>query len=272
MCIWSLTERELLIVDIFSSISPNTCYMAALDERVLMHKTKRRQNTRLSSVSSLEVLTRPIDSYQSPSAEWVPPEDERAASQPSTASQASSTAMFDAFNVSVYPILIVDDNEGVCILIARMLSNIGFKSIYIANSAKQAYDIFGTQIAELPKDPIIFLDLRLPDVPGEKVAKKIIEIRPSSRIILVTAEDSSAESAQEAMRQGASAYIQKPIGLTKIRNVLASILQEIESEVKQQVQREGESSPSSSSAAEVGHEETSQIRQSATKKSHRVRG
>jgi DNA-binding NtrC family response regulator len=142
---------------------------------------------------------------------------------------AQSASRFDAFRVSLYPIMIVDDNEGVCILIARMLSNIGFKSIYIANSAKQAYDIFGTQMAEIAKDPIIFLDLRLPDVPGEKVAKKIIEIRPSSRIIVVTAEDSSAESAQEAMRQGACAYIQKPIGLSKIRNVLASVLEEMES-------------------------------------------
>ena len=129
-----------------------------------------------------------------------------------------------------YPILIVDDNEGICILIARMLSNMGFRSIYIANSAKQAYDIFGTQIAESEKDPIIFLDLRLPDVPGEKVAKKITEIRPSSRIILVTAEDSSAESAQEAMRQGAAAYIQKPIGLSKIRNVLMTILSDMETQ------------------------------------------
>ncbi|HZW56825.1 MAG TPA: response regulator [Nitrososphaerales archaeon] len=158
----------------------------------------------------------------SPDTEWfLSGSSERAQANP-------SLSRFDSFNVAVYPILIVDDNEGVCILIARMLSNIGFKSIYIANSAKQAYDIFGTQMAELERDPIIFLDLRLPDVPGERVAKKIMEIRPSSRIILVTAEDSSAESSQEAMRQGAAAYIQKPIGLSKIRNVLADILEDME--------------------------------------------
>ena len=130
--------------------------------------------------------------------------------------------------------MIVDDNEGICILIARMLSNIGFKSIFIANSAKQAYEIFGTQMAESPKNPIIFLDLRLPDIAGEKVAKKVMEIRPSSKIILVTAEDSSAESAQEAMRQGASAYIQKPISLTKIRSILAATLEEMNREEKEQ--------------------------------------
>jgi|GEM_PF-2801083 DNA-binding NtrC family response regulator len=143
----------------------------------------------------------------------------------SSMTRSSSSTTFDSLNVSSYPVLIVDDNEGVCILIARMLSNIGFKSIYIANSAKQAYDVFGTQMAEQNSTPIIFLDLRLPDVPGEKVAKKIIEIRPESKIILVTAEDSTAESTQEAMRQGAVAYIQKPIGLSKIRAVLASVLQ-----------------------------------------------
>ena len=93
---------------------------------------------------------------------------------PSESSSERTDALFAAFNVASYPVLIVDDNEGVCILIGRMLSNLGFKSIYIANSAKQAYSIFGTQLAEIPTDPIIFLDLRLPDVPGEKVAKKKI--------------------------------------------------------------------------------------------------
>jgi len=144
--------------------------------------------------------------------------------------------MLDMVDAASHPILIVDDNEGVCILIARMLSNLGFRSIYIANSAKQAYNIFGTQMAELEVDPIIFLDLRLPDVPGEKVARKIIEIKPTSRIILVTAEDSTAESAQEAMRQGAAAYIQKPIGLSKIRAVLVSILRDLESQKTRQNQ------------------------------------
>jgi DNA-binding NtrC family response regulator len=141
--------------------------------------------------------------------------------------RSPSAIMFDSFDLSKFPILIVDDNEGICILIMRMLSNIGFPQIYIANSAKQAYAIFG-QLAEEARDPIIFLDLRLPDVPGEKVAKKIIEIRPSSRIILVTAEDSTAESSQEAMRQGAVAFIQKPIGLAKIRSVLLSVLKDVE--------------------------------------------
>ncbi len=97
----------------------------------------------------------------------------------STSPSALTARMFDSFNLSNFPILIVDDNEGVCILIARMLSNIGFKSIFIANSAKQAYSVFGAQLAEGENDPIILLDLRLPDVPGEKVAKKIMEVRPS---------------------------------------------------------------------------------------------
>jgi DNA-binding NtrC family response regulator len=152
--------------------------------------------------------------------------------------RAAVSAMFDAFDLSKYPILIVDDNEGICILIMRMLSNIGFRNIFIANSAKQAYSIF-SQLAEQEHDPIIFLDLRLPDVPGEKVAKKIMEIRPSSKIILVTAEDSTAESSQEAMRQGAAAFIQKPIGLQKIRSVLLSILKDMEAQQASNVEAKG---------------------------------
>ena len=158
-----------------------------------------------------------IDWYSSTSSSYIP----------QTSNEKTDT-LFASLNVGNYPVLIVDDNEGVCILIARMLSNLGFKTIYIANSAKQAYSVFGTQMAEEAAEPIIFLDLRLPDVPGEKVAKKIIEIRASTRIILVTAEDSTAESTQEAMRQGAAAYIQKPIGLAKIKSVLANLIREME--------------------------------------------
>lgn len=179
---------------------------------------KRRIELFLRALQELSA-TDPSDWYSGTTSSYIPP---------STESSARADTLFASFNLAIYPVLIVDDNEGVCILIARMLSNIGFKSIYIANSAKQAYSIFGTQIAEETADPIIFLDLRLPDVPGEKVAKRIIEVRPSSRIILVTAEDSTTESAQEAMRQGAAAYIQKPIGLAKIKSVLATLIRDME--------------------------------------------
>jgi DNA-binding NtrC family response regulator len=176
--------------------------------------------------------TDPSDWYSGATSSYIPP---------STESSARVDTLFASFNLGIYPVLIVDDNEGVCILIARMLSNLGFKSIYIANSAKQAYSIFGTQIAEETADPIIFLDLRLPDVPGEKVAKRIIEVRPSSRIILVTAEDSTAESAQEAMRQGAAAYIQKPIGLAKIKSVLATLIRDMEASKSKDAEEEDQS-------------------------------
>ena len=118
--------------------------------------------------------------------------------------------------------LVVDDSESVRMLIARMLRVLGHENVTLASNAKQALTLFKENFAKL-KNPIVILDIVLPDLSGDIVAKKILSMNNSTRIILVTAEDRNEALTMDVIRQGAFGYIQKPIRLSSLREILEGI-------------------------------------------------
>ncbi|MHB1907250.1 MAG: response regulator [Nitrososphaerales archaeon] len=118
--------------------------------------------------------------------------------------------------------LIVDDSESVRMLIARMLRVLGHENVTLASNAKQALALFKDNFAKL-KNPIVILDIVLPDLSGDIVARKILSMNNSTKIILVTAEDRNEALTMDVIRQGAFGYIQKPIRLSSLREILEGI-------------------------------------------------
>src|SRR5262249_52652282 len=70
---------------------------------------------------------------------------------------------------------------------------------------------------------VILLDLRLPDQSGLDVLRQLRQIDARIPVVLVTVVR-SAESAIEAMRQGAYDYLLKPLDLQKLDRVLGEAL------------------------------------------------
>src|SRR2546429_5775645 len=70
---------------------------------------------------------------------------------------------------------------------------------------------------------VILLDLRLPDQSGLDVLKQLRQIDARIPVVLVTAVR-SAESAIEAMRQGAYDYLLKPLDLQELDRVIGEAL------------------------------------------------
>jgi DNA-binding response OmpR family regulator len=118
--------------------------------------------------------------------------------------------------------LVIDDSESVRVLLARMLKVLGFDDVDQACSAMEALKIFSDKMVA-SRAPIILLDINLPDLSGDIVARKILGLNPNSKIILVTAEDRTEELTMDVIRQGAYGYIQKPIRLSVLRDVLEGI-------------------------------------------------
>src|SRR4029077_16781233 len=75
--------------------------------------------------------------------------------------------------------------------------------------------------AELPD--VILLDLRLPDQSGLETLRNLRQIDQRIPVILVTVVR-SADSAIEAMRQGAYDYLLKPLDLQKLDRVVGEAL------------------------------------------------
>src|SRR5436305_5863719 len=78
------------------------------------------------------------------------------------------------------------------------------------------------RVADVRPD-VILLDLRLPDQSGLDVLRQLRQIDARIPVVLVTVVR-SADSAIEAMRQGAYDYLLKPLDLQKLDRVLGEAL------------------------------------------------
>src|SRR5437899_4701522 len=78
------------------------------------------------------------------------------------------------------------------------------------------------RVADVRPD-VILLDLRLPDQSGLDVLRQLRQIDARIPVVLVTVTR-SADSAIEAMRQGAYDYLLKPLDLQKLDHVIGEAL------------------------------------------------
>ena len=101
-------------------------------------------------------------------------------------------------------ILIIDDEASLRQTLARILQRTGYE-VTTAESAEAALAL----IADTPFD-IVYMDLRMPGMPGLEALKRIQASHPDLPVILFTAQP-DVSSAVEALRLGATDYLLKPL-------------------------------------------------------------
>ena len=107
-------------------------------------------------------------------------------------------------------ILIVDDDEVMRETLSDVLRKRGYE-IFSENSGYGALSIIKKNIIDL-----ILLDMRLPDVDGIEVLKKIKEFDTDILVIMMTAY-SDVQTAVSSMKSGAYHYINKPFELEELK-------------------------------------------------------
>jgi DNA-binding NtrC family response regulator len=117
-------------------------------------------------------------------------------------------------------ILIVEDEQDMLIGLRKILSNEG-----------QNVDIAGTGSAGLEKIQgsdfdIVITDLKMPDVDGIAILRKVKEVHFDTMVIVITGYG-TVESAVEAMKLGAYDYITKPFDAEHIKMVVQKALEQI---------------------------------------------
>ena len=70
---------------------------------------------------------------------------------------------------------------------------------------------------------LILLDIRMPGMDGMEVLRRVREIRPDIRVIMITAYG-TVESAVEAMKLGAVDFLQKPFDPEEIRELVSRVM------------------------------------------------
>ncbi|MEI7751603.1 MAG: response regulator [Candidatus Omnitrophota bacterium] len=103
-------------------------------------------------------------------------------------------------------LLIVDDEIEICEFLKSFFEDRDFK-VAVANDGARAL-----QQMALCQPEVVLLDIQMPGMDGLQALKKIKELYPKVKVIMVTAVETQ-EKIEEAMRLGADNYITKPLSL-----------------------------------------------------------
>jgi DNA-binding NtrC family response regulator len=116
-------------------------------------------------------------------------------------------------------IVVIDDNPGSLEMLATALTQPGL-CIYTASDPEQGLDLI------FEKHPqIVLTDLVMPKIDGLEVLDRIMEFDPSIDVVLMTAHYST-ESAVDAIRRGASDYLNKPVSISSLRARIGKLIED----------------------------------------------
>jgi len=115
-------------------------------------------------------------------------------------------------------ILIVEDNEDLCLVVAANLRKAGH-NVKTVFTGEEALSLMRKQLFDL-----MLLDVRLPKKDGMQILAEAHEIDPDLLVVMITAHG-TIQSAVEAMKAGAYDYLMKPFELDELRLVVAKALE-----------------------------------------------
>ncbi|MEW6659670.1 MAG: response regulator [Thermodesulfobacteriota bacterium] len=114
-------------------------------------------------------------------------------------------------------VLIVEDERYIRVTLAFALEKLNVSLDTAANGAEAL-----KKLAERPYT-VMLLDLRMPGIDGMEVLRRVPEIRPELKVVIITAYG-SVEAAVEAMKLGAVDFLQKPFDPEEVRKLVSSLL------------------------------------------------
>ena len=117
-------------------------------------------------------------------------------------------------------IMVVDDSSIIVKMIQGFLKTFDIEVVGTAGDGKTAIEIF----KETSPD-IVTLDITMPKMDGLTVLHKILEIKPSTKVIIISALTDTA-TALKALKIGAKDYMPKPIKENQFKAVLERIIKE----------------------------------------------
>lgn len=122
-------------------------------------------------------------------------------------------------------ILVVDDEKNIREGLKKSLELDDFKAL-TASNGQDAFKVFEQEEIDL-----VITDLKMPQMSGEVLLKKIKQKSPNTPVIILTGHG-TVENAVETMREGAYDFLTKPVNLKKltllIKRALANKQLEIE--------------------------------------------
>ena len=117
-------------------------------------------------------------------------------------------------------ILVIEDEEGVMNITRQVLQSLGYDVIE-ARTGKEAVDLVGAFEGQID---LALLDIRLPDMSGDKVYPLIMGARPTLKVIVYSGYDREGPP-QEILDAGAEGFLQKPFSILALAEKLREVLE-----------------------------------------------
>ena len=132
---------------------------------------------------------------------------------------------------STITVLIVDDEDEIRNLCRDVATDSGLRA-RTASTTEQALEI----LDQNPVD-IVLTDLRVPQLGGVEILKRIRETYPQTAVLVLT-QYGTIESAVEATRMGAVDYVTKPFQVQELRAKLSRVVRSLEIDQENRILRE----------------------------------
>lgn len=113
-------------------------------------------------------------------------------------------------------VLVVDDTKNIRMMLTKCLELEGCE-VMTARDGRQALEMVAVQAFDL-----IFLDIKLPEIRGTEVLKRMRVLGIKTPVIIITAY-ATVKNAVDCTNLGAVAYVQKPFSMEKIKSVLREL-------------------------------------------------
>jgi len=116
-------------------------------------------------------------------------------------------------------ILIIEDHLTIILLIEEFLKILGYEDVQHSVKGSEGVELF-REMVKSGNEPVVLLDFDLGEITGLDVIKQLLEIKPTAKVIMVTAHDRGDVDIQQCIKYGAYDYLEKPIRLEKLKEIL----------------------------------------------------
>jgi excisionase family DNA binding protein len=113
-------------------------------------------------------------------------------------------------------VLVIDDDPALQQLFKQFLKKAGFGRIVVGTGSE------AIQFAEKQKFDLVFLDLKLPDISGDELYKKLKSLHPDLPIVIITGYPDS-EILSKILASGPVTVIQKPIEFEQLNRTVRQL-------------------------------------------------
>ncbi|WP_133478639.1 response regulator [Cognatilysobacter segetis] len=117
-----------------------------------------------------------------------------------------------------HTVLLCDDSRALRMLTTQQLDACGYALAGEADNGVRAVE----QYLALKPD-VVLLDLVMPKVDGKAALKRILELDPAAKVVVLSSLGAQNDI-EQCLAMGAKSYLQKPIDRDTLARVLADVL------------------------------------------------